>query len=165
MGIIVRKALESLQSSLDTRCWTAENPLLLVFDSTEVDWQSSSISKKTRNSLDGENMDDGDPGVGEQPRQRRAIIPRAIRHELRIPLRYRLAEQESWCMGETINMSESGLLFTSNEMLEIGIRVQITFQNSGNPMLKSSTRAARVVRRILSNWPETRIIFGARYCS
>ncbi len=110
-------------------------------------------------------MDDSNPGVGEQPRQRRAMIPRAIRHELRIPLRYRLEEQENWCMGETINMSESGLLFTSNEMLEIGIRLQITFQNSGNPMLKSSTRAARVVRRILSNWPETRIIFGARYCS
>ena|SRR5882724_3235538 len=110
-------------------------------------------------------MDEGDPGVADEPRQRRAIIPRAIRHDLRIPLRYRQAEQESWCMGETINMSESGLLFTSNEMLEIGIRVQITFQNSGNPLLKSSTRAARVVRRVLSNWPETRIVFAARYCS
>jgi len=43
-----------------------------------------------------------------------------LRHELRIPLRYRLEEQETWCTGETINMSESGLLFTSNEMLEIG---------------------------------------------
>jgi hypothetical protein len=110
-------------------------------------------------------MDDRDPGVAEQPRQRRAIIPRATRHELRIPLRYRLDEQGTWCTGETINMSESGLLFTSNEMLEIGVRLQITFQNSGNPLLKSSTRTARVVRRILSNWPETRIVFGARYCS
>ncbi len=110
-------------------------------------------------------MDDRDPGVADQPRQRRAMIARAMRHDLRIPLRYRLEGQETWCMGETINMSESGLLFTSNEMLEIDARVQITFQNSGIPLLKSSTRAARVVRRVLSNWPETRIVFGARYYS
>ena len=110
-------------------------------------------------------MDDRDPDVAEQPRQRRAMIARAMRHDLRIPLRYRLEGQDPWCLGETVNMSESGLLFSSNEALEIGVRVQITFQSSGNPLLKSSTRAARVVRRVLSNWPETRIIFGARYCS
>ena len=89
---------------------------------------------------------------------------RAPRHELRIPLRYRLEGQQDWQRGEAINMSESGLLFSSNEMLELDCRVQITFQHSETPMGRSSTRIVRVVRRNLANWPETRILFGARFC-
>jgi len=89
---------------------------------------------------------------------------RAPRHELRIPLRYRLEGQQNWLAGEAINMSESGLLFSSDELLELDVRVQITFQQSEVPMGRSSTRLARVVRRNLSNWPETRIMFGAKFC-
>ena len=90
---------------------------------------------------------------------------RAVRHELNIPLRYRLEGQESWAAGEAINMSESGLLFSSDQLLEVDSRVQITFQSIDTPQVKSSTRLARVVRRTLSNWPETRVKFGARFCS
>jgi hypothetical protein len=90
---------------------------------------------------------------------------RARRHELRIPLRYRLEGRDEWSPGEAINMSESGLLFSSDQLLEIDSRVQITFQNSDMPMIHSSTRSARVVRRVLSNWPETRIVFGAKFCA
>jgi len=90
---------------------------------------------------------------------------RAARHELNIPLRYRLEGQENWAIGEAINMSESGLLFTSDQLLEVDTKVQITFQSIDVPQVKSSTRLARVVRRTLSNWPETRVKFGARFCS
>jgi hypothetical protein len=90
---------------------------------------------------------------------------RAMRHELNIPLRYRLEGQADWSTGEAINMSESGLLFSSNQLLEVDCRVQITFQSIDTPQVKSSTRLARVVRRTLSNWPETRVRFGARFCS
>ena len=90
---------------------------------------------------------------------------RAVRHELNIPLRYRLEGQETWALGEAINMSESGLLFTSDQLLEVDTKVQITFQSIDTPQVKSSTRLARVVRRTLSNWPETRVKFGARFCS
>jgi hypothetical protein len=90
---------------------------------------------------------------------------RAARHELNIPLRYRLEGQEDWASGEAINMSESGLLFTSDQLLEVDTKVQITFQSMEMPQIKSSTRLARVVRRTLSNWPETRVKFGARFCS
>ncbi|MGC2698518.1 MAG: PilZ domain-containing protein [Candidatus Angelobacter sp.] len=100
----------------------------------------------------------------EEPRPEKAV-GRSVRHELRIPIRYRLEGQQDWQLGEAINMSETGLLFTSNKMLEIHDRVQITFQNSESPMVKSSTRLARVVRRVLSNWPETRIVFGAKFCA
>jgi PilZ domain len=94
-----------------------------------------------------------------------SVGSRALRHELHIPLRSRLEGQEDWSAGEAINMSESGLLFTSNQLLEIDDRVQITFQKLDTPQIKSSTRLARVVRRTLSNWPETRVKFGARFCS
>lgn len=90
---------------------------------------------------------------------------RAVRHELHIPLRYRLEDQQDWSAGEAINMSESGLLFASDHMLEVDDRVQITFQIAEAPQIKSSTRVARVVRRTLSNWPETQVKFGARFCS
>ena len=90
---------------------------------------------------------------------------RAARHELNIPLRYRLEGQADWSAGEAINMSETGLLFSSDQLLEIDAKVQITFQSIDVPQVKSSTRLARVVRRTLSNWPETRIRFGARFCS
>ncbi len=95
----------------------------------------------------------------------RTLVERATRHELRIPLRYRLEGQQDWCPGESINMSESGILFSSNEMLEVDARVEITFQTSGSPLLQSSTRQAMVVRRTLANWPDTGLIFGARFRS
>jgi PilZ domain len=99
------------------------------------------------------------PGIQHQT----ATDRRAVRHELHIPLRYRLEGRQDWRAGEAINMSESGLLFSSNEMLEVDSRVQITFQGTDIPMVQSSTRLARVVRRNLSNWPETRIFFGAKF--
>jgi PilZ domain len=112
--------------------------------------------------VDGEDMEKLDPSAVVEPRN---TSGRAVRHELHIPLRYRLEGQEDWAPGEAINMSESGLLFTSDRLLEIDDRVQITFQNIDTPQVKSSTRLARVVRRTLSNWPETRVKFGARFCS
>jgi hypothetical protein len=92
-------------------------------------------------------------------------VERAARHELRIPLRYRLEGRQDWSAGEAINMSESGILFSSNEILEVDTPVEITFQTAGNPLLQSSTRQALVVRRTLANWPETGLIFGARFRS
>ena len=92
-------------------------------------------------------------------------VERAQRHALQIPLRYRLEGEKEWSLGETINLSESGILFSSESMLEVDARLEITFQTSGTPLLSSSTRLARVVRRVLSNWPETRPCFGARFHS
>lgn len=111
---------------------------------------------------DGEDMEKTEPSAVAEDQ---SAGSRALRHELNIPLRYRLEGQQDWAAGEAINMSESGLLFTSDQLLEINDRVQITFQKIDTPQVKSSTRLARVVRRTLSNWPETRVKFGARFCS
>ncbi|HEX9254971.1 MAG TPA: PilZ domain-containing protein [Candidatus Angelobacter sp.] len=107
-------------------------------------------------------MEKLDEGTAVEPRN---LSDRAMRHELNIPLRYKLEGQADWAAGEAINMSETGLLFSSDHLLEIDAKVQITFQSIDTPQVKSSTRLARVVRRTLSNWPETRIRFGARFCS
>ena len=108
-----------------------------------------------------------DPGerikLAEGPGDRERSWNRSPRRELRLPLRYRLEGREEWYPGETVNVSESGLLFSSNELLEIDARVEITFQTTGTLLLQSSSRQALVVRRMLSNWPETRLLFGARY--
>lgn len=110
-----------------------------------------------------------DQGSEDRPKQgkgsssRERWVARAQRHELRIPFRYRLQGQEDWCPGETINISKSGLLFSSEKMLEVDAKLEIIFQTSGVALLHSSTHSAQVVRRILSNWPETRVVFGARF--
>ena len=111
---------------------------------------------------------EGQPGertdLAEKHRQRADFVPRAQRRELRLPIRYRREGQEEWRPGETINISQSGVLFSSNELLEVDARLEITFQTEGAPLLKSSTRTALIVRRVLSNWPETRLFFGAQFC-
>ena len=93
------------------------------------------------------------------------MAARATRRDLRIPLRYRVAGGEEWHPGETVNISETGLLFSSNELLEVEAKVEITFQTQGAPMLQSSTRQALVVRRTLANWPDTKLMFGAKFRS
>lgn len=95
----------------------------------------------------------------------REWVERAERRALKIPLRYRIEGREDWSAGETVNLSESGILFSSESLLELDTRLEITFQTSGTPMLSSSTRVALVVRRTLSNWPETRPTVGARFRS
>jgi hypothetical protein len=110
-------------------------------------------------------QDPSDPSVASQPRDERLFVDRADRRELRTPIRFRRAGTETWLMGETINLSESGVLFTADELIEVGTRLEITFQTSGAPLITRSTRNARIVRRTLSNWPDTRITFAVAYCS
>jgi hypothetical protein len=85
-------------------------------------------------------------------------------HPLRIPLCYRLAGQP-WSAGETVNLSNSGVIFYSQHPLEIGETVEIILQTSGLQVLPFSTYRARVVRRVLNNWPETRPLLTAQFCN
>ena len=99
----------------------------------------------------------------EEAAKRARAWNRAPRREIQVCLRYRLTGREKWCSGKTVNISESGVLFSSNELLEVNDKLEITFQTTGTPLLPSSTRQASVVRRVLSNWPEIRVLFGARF--
>ena len=98
-------------------------------------------------------------------RSKTVWVERAERRRLQIPLRHRSEGQEEWTQGEMLNLSETGLLFSSETILEVGVRIEITFQISSPPLLPSSTRLARIVRRVLSNWPDTKPMFGAKFCS
>ena len=82
---------------------------------------------------------------------------------LQIPLRFRMEGQKEWSAGETLNLSESGVLFSAENIVEVNTKVEITFQASGTPLLSSSTRAAHIVRRVLNNWPEVKPVFGAKF--
>src|SRR5215468_9569840 len=84
----------------------------------------------------------------ENLQKRKHRVERATRHDLRIPLRYRLDGVDDWRTGETINISRSGILFYSSEVLEVDVRVEIIFEGSGP--LHSNTQAAWIVRRMLS---------------
>lgn len=109
-------------------------------------------------------MKDKEPEAALAPRQGRTMIDRATRHEIRVPLRYRRAGEQDWSLGESINMSESGILFSSERLLELDSRLEITFQTNGPLLLDRSMRQALIVRRTLNNWPETRLLFGAKFC-
>lgn len=100
---------------------------------------------------------------GDESAASKKWIPRAPRYEMRLPLRYRLEGRQGWSSGEAINISKSGLLFSSDETLDVAAKLEIIFQASGVALLRSSTRKALVVRRMLSNWPETRVLLGVRF--
>ncbi len=102
-------------------------------------------------------------GVSDRAQRPDLWVNRAVRHPLQIPLRYRFEGTEEWSSGATVNLSESGVLFVTEDTLELNTRLEITFQTSSNPVLSSSKRFAQVVRRVLNNWPETEPAFGAKF--
>ena len=101
----------------------------------------------------------------DDPKSNPRWVNRAPRHDLHLPIRYRVEGQAAWHPGETINISKSGMLFCSNEMLELHARLEVVFHNTGIALPHSSRHLALVVRRVLSNWPETRLVFGVRFSS
>ena len=78
-------------------------------------------------------------------------------------MRYRISGTEEWTAGETVNVSESGVLFCAKDLLDVKAMLEISFHVSRTPLLRSATRRAEVVRRVLSSWPETRPMFGAKF--
>lgn len=88
---------------------------------------------------------------------------RAARHDLHLPMRYRVEGQTQWRDGKTVNISKSGILFSSSDLLEAQARLEIVFHISGVALPYSYTHRALVVRRSVSNWPDTPPIFGARF--
>lgn len=87
----------------------------------------------------------------------------AVRSPLCIPLCYRLIGQQQWLEGETVDVSHSGILFYSEQILEIDETIEIIFQAS--EISSAGAKRARVVRRVLNNWPETRALLGVQLCN
>jgi hypothetical protein len=73
-------------------------------------------------------------------------------------LRFRVLDENAWRVGRTINVSKSGMLFTSHEPLEIGTVLELDFR-SGEP----GPRRGVVVRRVLMRWPDLNPLAAIRF--
>jgi len=55
------------------------------------------------------------------------VSQRAQRFEIKVPVRYRVRNQETWREGRTENISQSGLLFRAPEPLGEDTVIELTF--------------------------------------
>ena len=55
---------------------------------------------------------------GEPRQEERTFVPRAERFPIRTPLRYRESGQAAWSEGTTVNISRSGVLFSSQKEIK-----------------------------------------------
>lgn len=63
-------------------------------------------------------------------------------------LRFRLQDEDQWRIGRTVNISESGMLFSSLEQVEVGTILEVELLEQGTPL------TGMVVRRVLMAWPD-----------
>lgn len=63
-------------------------------------------------------------------------------------LRFRLQDEDQWRIGRTVNISRSGMLFSSLEQVEVGTILEIELQEQQDPL------TGMVVRRVLMAWPD-----------
>ncbi len=63
-------------------------------------------------------------------------------------LRFRLQDEEQWRIGRTVNISNSGMLFSSLDQVEVGSVVEVDLHES------QTVRFGMVVRRVLMSWPD-----------
>jgi hypothetical protein len=64
--------------------------------------------------------------------------PRATRFDLKLPVQYRAAGDVGWMRTQTENVSRTGVLFTSDKVLEAGTRVEVLLELLPAPGPKNS---------------------------
>ena len=86
----------------------------------------------------------------------------AKRFSISHPVRFRLAGESRWRAGTTLNISTSGILFSTPDLPpEGGDELQIFCSDSHRPVLRIAR--VRVVRRVLFCWPDTEIHVGVEF--
>ena len=83
---------------------------------------------------------------------------RAERFRVRYPIKYRIAGEERWSVGETVNVSRSGLLFTTARSLPVGSSIELVIllddsHGHRRPGL-GVVCSGSIVRTSLASWPE-----------
>ena len=81
----------------------------------------------------------------------RTLVPRAERFPVRLPLRYRITEQVEWHEARIHNISGSGLLFETDDALNVGTRIEMAFPLEEAASVGSGAMvrcAGSVVRRV-----------------
>ncbi len=80
-----------------------------------------------------------------------ALIGRATRYRLELPVRYRRSGAAQWCQGKTSNISRSGVLFCSHETDSLApgsvLEVLLTLAPEGEPAAAEVLCLGPVVRQ------------------
>ncbi len=95
-------------------------------------------------------------------------VQRATRHNLQLPIRYRRAGEASWRLALTRNVSSSGVLFDSEEVLDLGIEVNLLLAFSREWNVQSLAEvefASRVVRVRPPQPPDGHAAIAAQFLS
>lgn len=77
-------------------------------------------------------------------------------------LRFRLQDEDRWRYGRTVNVSRSGLLFSSAQSLEIGTVVEFNLDLQ-NVVGCENLRYGVVVRRVLMAWPDVDTLVAIQF--
>lgn len=72
-------------------------------------------------------------------------------------LRFRLQDEDQWRIGRTVNISNSGMLFSSLDQVEVGTVIEFELCDS------HAARSGMVVRRVLMAWPELTAQIAIRF--
>ena len=77
-------------------------------------------------------------------------------------LLFRLQDEDNWRNGRTVNVSRSGLLFSSAQSLEVGTVVEIDLDLQ-QLIGCENVRFGVVVRRVLMAWPDLNALVAIRF--
>ncbi len=92
--------------------------------------------------------------------------PRAKRFAIQVPVLFRQTGQISWSQGRSENISRSGILFCSEEEVEIGTHLELSFKLRGEEMGGEEGAMvicqAQIVRRVLPPAPDAPPALAAR---
>jgi hypothetical protein len=89
---------------------------------------------------------------------------RARRFSLPLPVRYRIATAADWLSGTTRNLSDSGILFTADQSLEVGmvLEMELAMEADGERWPSMIVAHAAVVR-VLPESPQAVTAIAARF--
>ena len=74
---------------------------------------------------------------------------RAQRFEIKVPIRYRVRNQETWREGHTENISQSGLLFRAPEPLSEDTVIELTFALPATLEGETGATCRRALKNVL----------------
>jgi len=83
-----------------------------------------------------------------------SLTPRATRIEVETPVRFRAIGEADWSLGTTFNLSQSGVIFRADRLLDTESLVQLTFALPPEVAGRAGTRTkvtcrGRIVRTVL----------------
>jgi hypothetical protein len=79
-----------------------------------------------------------------------------------------MPDEPEWHEGRTVNISRSGLLFTCDQVLEVGTELELFIlfpQGDGSAPKPLHVCRGHVVRRVLMQWPDLSTSVAIQFAS